>query len=183
VPRLASSLMKLRDLDEYEEAELVRKKIEACFAAFVTTGDGSRTLAPSTTDTGSDGKVTRTETVSPGMIEYLRPGEEVTFGSPANSAGYGDYTRTQLHAIAAGAGVTYEQLTGDFSQVNYSSARAGMLEFRELVEIFRWIYFVPMACSRSSTGSSTPRTRPARCAPTATTAWSGPRRSGNGSTR
>jgi capsid protein len=45
VPRLAVSLMKLRDLDEYEEAELVRKKIEACFAAFVRTGDGSRTLA------------------------------------------------------------------------------------------------------------------------------------------
>jgi capsid protein len=35
VPRLASSLIKLRDLDEYEEAELVRKKIEACFTAFV----------------------------------------------------------------------------------------------------------------------------------------------------
>jgi lambda family phage portal protein len=80
------------------------------------------------------------------MIEYLKPGEEVNFGSPAAASGYGDYTATQLHAIAAGAGVTYEQLTGDFSQVNYSSARAGMLEFRELVELFRWIYFVPMVC-------------------------------------
>jgi capsid protein len=66
--------MKLRDLDEYEEAELVRKKIEACFAAFVRTGDGSRTLADSATTTdAATGKVTRTETLSPGMIEYLRP--------------------------------------------------------------------------------------------------------------
>lgn len=147
VPRLAVSLMKLRDLDEYEEAELVRKKIEACFAAFVQTTEIGRTVAESATTTdASTGKVTRTETLSPGMVEYLKPGEEVSFGAPRNSDGYGDYTATQLHAIAAGIGVTYEQLTGDFSRVNFSSARAGGLEFRELIEIFRWIYFIPMAC-------------------------------------
>jgi lambda family phage portal protein len=146
VPRLAVALMKLRDLDEYEEAELVRKKIEACFAAFVTTSEGTRTLAQSETTIDDKGVSTRAETVSPGMIEYLKPGEEVNFGSPAAASGYAAYTATQLHAIAAGAGVTYEQLTGDFSQVNYSSARAGMLEFRELVELYRWIYFVPMVC-------------------------------------
>jgi lambda family phage portal protein len=146
VPRLAVSLMKLRDLDEYEEAELVRKKIEACFAAFVRTGDGSRTLANSETTTDDAGVTTRTETLSPGMIEYLKPGEEVTFGTPSGGSGYGDYTQTQLHAIAVGAGVTFEQLTGDLSQVNYSSMRGGMLEFRELVELFRWIYFLPMGC-------------------------------------
>jgi capsid protein len=69
----------------------------------------------------------------------------VTFGSPQRR-GLRRLHRTQLHAIAAGAGVTYEQLTGDFSRVNYSSMRGGMLEFRELVELFRWIYFIPMFC-------------------------------------
>ena len=38
---LAPVILKLRDLDEYEDAELVRKKIEACFAAFVISPDGS----------------------------------------------------------------------------------------------------------------------------------------------
>lgn len=146
VPRLAVALMKLRDLDEYEEAELVRKKIEACFAAFVTSAEGSRTLAQPETTTDDAGVRTRTETVSPGMIEYLKPGEEVNFGSPSSGTGYGDYTSTQLHAIAVGAGITCEQLTGDLSQVNYSSMRGGLLDFRELIELFRWIYFVPMAC-------------------------------------
>jgi capsid protein len=65
VPRLAVALMKLRDLDEYEEAELVRKKIEACFAAFVRHGDGSRTLAQSETTTDDAGVSTRTETCRP----------------------------------------------------------------------------------------------------------------------
>src|SRR5690606_27084232 len=36
VPWFAPAILKLRDLDEYDDAELVRKKIEACFAAFVT---------------------------------------------------------------------------------------------------------------------------------------------------
>jgi lambda family phage portal protein len=147
VPRLAVSMIKLRDLDDYEEAELVRKKIEACFAAFVTSPETSRPIAEAATTTDSaTGKVTRTETVSPGMIEYLKPGEEVNFGSPNSALGYADYTASQLHAIAAGAGVTYEQLTGDFSRVNYSSMRGGTLEFRELVELWRWMYFIPMVC-------------------------------------
>jgi hypothetical protein len=36
VPWFAPVILKLRDLDDYDDAELMRKKIEACFAAFVT---------------------------------------------------------------------------------------------------------------------------------------------------
>ena len=38
--------------------------------------------------------------------------------------------RQQLRAIAVGMGITYEQLSGDLSGVNYSSIRAGLIEFR-----------------------------------------------------
>ena len=144
VPQMAASMMRMRDLDDYEEAELVRKGIEACFAAFVTSPEGDPSLTPATQDAAGR----RIETLGAGMIQYLRPGESVSFGSPTSSDGYGDYTRTQLHAIAAGAGVTYEQLTGDLSQVNYSSIRAGLLEFRRMVETLRWQMFVPMFLAR-----------------------------------
>ncbi|MCR4332582.1 MAG: phage portal protein, partial [Sulfuricaulis sp.] len=50
MPRLAASIIKLRDLDEYEEAELVRKKIEACFVAFVHGGSANTPLGQATTD-------------------------------------------------------------------------------------------------------------------------------------
>ena len=36
--------------------------------------------------------------------------------------------------MAAGIGLTYEQLTGDYSHVSYSSARAATLEFRRFCE-------------------------------------------------
>ncbi|MFZ8458445.1 phage portal protein, partial [Staphylococcus aureus] len=35
VTAFASVMMKMRDLDDYDDAELWRKKIESCFAAFV----------------------------------------------------------------------------------------------------------------------------------------------------
>jgi lambda family phage portal protein len=120
VPWFAPAIVKLRDLDEYDDAELVRKKIEACFAAFVTGDEEAATLGASTID--AEGR--RIERFEPGMIEYLPSGRDVRFATPSSSGGYAEYMRVQLHAIAAGVGLTYELLTGDLSQVNYSSTRA-----------------------------------------------------------
>jgi len=144
VPRLAAAMMRMRDLDDYEEAELVRKGIEACFAAFVTSPEAD----PGLTSASTDDAGRRIETLGAGMIQYLRPGETVSFGAPQTAEGYAEYTRTQLHAIAAGSGVTYEQLTGDLSQVNYSSIRAGLLEFRRMADTLRWQVLMPMLLSR-----------------------------------
>jgi len=141
VPVLAPAMLKMRDLDDYEEAELVRKGIESCFAAFVTTDNDALTLGDASTESGH-----RLENLSAGMIQYLKSGESVTFGAPTGVNGYNDYIKTQLHAISAGAGITYEQLTGDLSQVNYSSIRAGTLEFRRMVEQWQWLTFIPMFC-------------------------------------
>lgn len=141
VPRLAASMMRMRDLDDYEEAELVRKGFEACFAAFVIGKDSNRTLGQTEVDPQS-GK--RIESVSAGMVAYLDDAEDVKFGQPSAMGGYGEYTGRHLHAIAAGAGVTYEAMTGDLSQVNFTSHRAGLLEFRRMVEVWQWLTFVPM---------------------------------------
>ena len=55
------------------------------------------------------------------MIEYSsRARREV---AALGSGGYAEYMRLQLHAIAAGVGLTYELLTGDLSQVNYLDPR------------------------------------------------------------
>ena len=77
------------------------------------------------------------------MIKYQWPGEEVTFGSPP-PAPNGDFRRDNLRAAAAGIGATYEQTTGDLSQVNYSSIRAGLVEHRAWVEQEQWMQIIPM---------------------------------------
>ncbi len=140
MPQLAVSMMRMRDLGDYEDAELVRKKIEACFSVFVRTDDQSRNLGP--VDTADSER--RIEKISPGAINYLKGAEEITFANPQSNGAYGDYTRTQLHAIAVGAGCTYEQLTGDLSQVNFSSMRAGRMEFNNIIDQEQWLTFIPM---------------------------------------
>lgn len=150
VPRLAPVLMKLRDLDDYEEAELLRKGIEACFAAFVESEDDG--FIAGTTATTSAASASRTdESISAGMIKYLKPGDKVTFGSPSAVQGYNEFIRQQLHAVAVGVDITYEMLTGDLSETNYSSMRGGKLEFRRRAEQFQWQTFIPQFCNAVAT--------------------------------
>ncbi len=69
--------------------------------------------------------------LEPGTMQFLDPGEDIKFSEPADVGGsYEVFIRQQLRAIAVGLGITYEQLTGDLTGVNYSSIRAGLLEFR-----------------------------------------------------
>ncbi len=46
----------------------------------------------------------------------------------------------------SGMGITYEQLTGDLTGVNYSSIRAGLLEFRRRCEQFQHQVIVFQMC-------------------------------------
>lgn len=140
VPWLSPIVTALRDLDDYADAELVRQKISACMVAFVLGGDDAL-VRPAVTAGGE--KVERFE---PGMILYLQDGREVRVTEPRQSSSYEMYLRAQLRTIAAGVGLPYEYLTGDLSQVNYSSIRAGMIDFRRRVEALQYQLLVPQLC-------------------------------------
>lgn len=134
----------LRDLDDYEVAELVRKKTEACVTAIVFGDDEAQQgIAPSVVD--ADGN--RVEQFEPGLIAYARGGKDIRFNQPPATGGYGEYKRASLHTISAGFRVPYELLTGDLSQVNYSSIRAGLVEFRRQIDAVQWQLFIPMFCA------------------------------------
>jgi len=64
----------------------------------------------------------------------LEAGEDIKFNAPAPAGGYREYLMTELQGIGAGVDVPYELLSGDLSNVNYSSYRAGMLGFRNTIE-------------------------------------------------
>lgn len=141
ISEFATTLMRLRNLGDYELAELVRKKIEACFVAFVKTDNPGEQLG----DTAGQAKgPPRQEKLSPGMIKYLPNADSVTFGTPQASGGYGEYTTTQLTAVAAGAGCTYEMMTGDQSKLSFSGGRMAMLSMKPLIEQEQWLALIPM---------------------------------------
>ena len=127
-PWLSNVLLKLHELDQYEDAELVRKKTAAMFAGFVTRLDPDSDMFGEK-DTNDQGVAFAG--LEPGTMQFLDPGEDVKFSSPVDVGGtYEAFIKQQLRAISVGLGITYEQLTGDLSGVNYSSIRAGLLEFR-----------------------------------------------------
>lgn len=146
-PWFAPVITALRDLDEYEQAEIVRKKIEACVVAIVTNPDEDEINPGLNTVAGVvDASGNPVERFEPGMIGYARGGKQVTFNSPSVTAGHETYVRSKLRAVAAGMRIPYELLSNDLSEVNFSSSRIGILEFRRFVRSFQWNYFIPMFC-------------------------------------
>lgn len=147
VPWMAPVMMALRDLDDYEDAERVRKKIEACMMAFVEQPDGSDGEPLGNRSLSESSPQHRLENFEPGMIVYNKPGEKVSFSSPMAIGGYREYKMSELQGIAAGVNLPYELMSGDMSQVNYSSWRGGMLGMRNLIEGYRWLTLIPMFCA------------------------------------
>ena len=139
VPWFSSILLNGRDVQDLIEATLVKARTEACFAAFVTRSSGGLSPLSKQNKDGDDKKITRIE---PGMIAELGDGE-ITFANPSSQTAFGEVYMSAMQAMAAGAGITYDQLTGDLRQANYSSLRAGKIEFRRLVEQIQWTVFVP----------------------------------------
>jgi lambda family phage portal protein len=145
VPAGTSAFIRLKDFDDYEDAQLMRQKIAACFAVFVHDQSEDLTGAIADTDTEDDGSIS--ERVQPGVIEHLPPGKNITFATPPGTEGYGEYAKNVLRAIAAAYGVTYEALTGDLSNVNFSSGRMGWLEFHRQVSDWQDNVMLP-ACDK-----------------------------------
>gem|GEM_PF-1785457 len=116
-------------------------------AGYALLGGKRMSAADALGEVGEDEAGRRIETFEPGMIEYLPAGKDVRFAAPASSGGYPEYMRLQLHAIASGLGLTYELLTGDLSQVNYSSIRAGLIEFRRRMEALQGQVLIPGLCN------------------------------------
>lgn len=142
----APVMLRTSDLDSYLEATLVKARTEACFVGFVTSGDAgmpSKLAAPA--ETGREA-LPGQSMMSPGQLTRLDPGEEVQFGQPSASSSFEPYVLHAAMAIAAGTGITYDQLTGDLRQANYSSLRAGKIEFRALVRQFQHLLLIPRLC-------------------------------------
>jgi lambda family phage portal protein len=131
---MAPVALSLQDLADYGEAQLLRQKIAACFAAFVTTDAD---------DTSGTSALNSMTTLVPGRVQQLGPGEDIRFASPPPAEGYDEFTKAVLRNVAAGVGITYEALTGDLRGVSYISGRMGRLEMDRHISALQWLIMVP----------------------------------------
>ena len=146
VPWGAPAMKALRELGDWQEAELTRKRIEASVAGFVfgDLDDSQRSIAPVVN--GPDGHPV--EQFEPGMIAYVEGGKDIKFNQPSAHPGIREWNLVQMHLIAAGYRVPYAMMTGDYSQFNFSSSRAALNEFRRMITAVQWLTIIPMLCER-----------------------------------
>ena len=133
VPMVAPAMAKLWLLEQYDDAELDRKKVAAMFAGFIT--------KPAPEDVMGESQAVRDEDeaaligLQPGSMQLLLPGEDIKFSDPADVGGsYEAFQYRTLLACCAAMGVPYTNVTGDLRQANYSSLREGKLEFRRRID-------------------------------------------------
>ena len=141
VPWLSPAILRLKDFDDFEDAQLSQQRIAACFGAFVQDLEGT-SPAPLGAESTTDPLI---EELQPGQVQYLRPGQSVTFAQPPGAIDAA-FTERQLRAVATCIGITYEDLTGDYSKVNFSSARMARIAHWRNVENWRWQMLIPQMC-------------------------------------
>lgn len=146
IPRLAPVIARVRDLQLYEDAELNRKNLETRLAVLAS-GD-IELLSQGASEGGYNVKGTESLGALPsGGVLQVPVGSSMTVVEPKAMPGHVDYVKHQQHIIAAGIGVTYEMMTGDVSEVSYTSARVRMLDYRRDAEAEQWNLVVPKLCN------------------------------------
>jgi lambda family phage portal protein len=158
-PWMARVLDVLKDVESYTKAELIRKKTVAMYVGFVSRptpqGMSLDELKEFYGNGGEDGADSATAiangagsaTLEPGTMQFLEPGEEVKFAEPSDVGGqYEVFLRQEYRKIAAALGLLYEQLTGDYGDVNDRTWRAAVSEFRRRCEAWQHHLMVFQFC-------------------------------------
>lgn len=153
IPHLTQALIKLYELDKYDDATLLRQQLANLFAAFLEQGvtpDGETSFNPLTgqaPDATQDGLPV--VSLEPGLVQELAAGEKITFSDPPDPPStYPQFMKQQLRAVAAATGVPYELLTGDLSGLNDRIMRVILGEFRRKVQAYQHGIVAHQLCSR-----------------------------------
>lgn len=130
-PWLHAVARKLNDMDGYSEAEIVAARGAASYLFTIQTPEIDHPLATPVDPTKPDGE--KEFVVEPGMSAKLAPGEVLNAVTPNRpNTALDPFMRYMLREVASGVGCSYESLSRDYSQSNYSSSRLSLLDDRDL---------------------------------------------------
>ncbi len=133
---LAPVILPASELDQLCDALLMGVKVAAMHAGFIVDMN-----AVGTAQDLWDGE--SQPSLEPGTLVRLPGGTDVKFSTPGQTSEVASFLRFNLQQIAAGLGLPDHMLSGDLSNANYSSLRAGLLPFRQRVEQVQYHVLVP----------------------------------------
>ncbi len=127
VPWFHTAIKRLNNLGGYEEAEIIAARATAAVMGFIQSPEGNDAIG----DDGVEGGE-RVYDFEPGTIKELQAGETFSGFNPTRpNAQMDPFMRLMLRGVAAGIGQSYESLSRDYSQSNYSSSRLALLDDRD----------------------------------------------------
>lgn len=121
LPWTRTALMRMRNLAGFEDAAVINARIGASKMGFFKDPDADPEDAD---ELPMDAE--------PGVFENIGSREFVDWNPQFPEASTETFVRTCLRSIAVGLGVTYANLAGDLTSVNFSSIRQGALDEREV---------------------------------------------------
>lgn len=139
--RLSPIVERLKMLTKYDRMELQAAVLNAVLAAYIeapadhefmetllSDGDSSNGIGTYQNERAAFHDTTRTQ-FNNVRIPTLFPGEKIGFlDSKRPNDAFADFEAQALRNIASGLGISYEQLSRDWSKTNYSSARQSLIE-------------------------------------------------------
>ena len=125
---ISSVLKELKMLHAYAEAELVASRVNASAMGFITSPSGD---AYTGEDTSSDG-FSPMMNVEAGTIQQLPSGADFKkFDTTHPTTAFDPFIKSILRQVSAGLNISYNDLSNDYSSVNYSSIRQASLNDRD----------------------------------------------------
>jgi lambda family phage portal protein len=125
VPWIASAIMRLHHMHGFQEAEVIAARASSSLMGFIESDAGELEG-----DDVQDGQ--RVTEFEPGVFKQMKPGERVNVPDLKKADGQLEpFIRSMLRGVAAGIGVSYETLSKDYSQSNYSSSRLSLTSDRD----------------------------------------------------
>lgn len=129
VPMMHAAMQRLNQLGEFQDAAVVAARIGAEKVMVLKDSEDGR-LAAAMGVEENDG--TYSWASSQGQIDILPSGADIAPWSPSYpDANFEPFVRAALRDIGAAFGVSYESLSRDYSQSNYSSSRLALLDDRD----------------------------------------------------
>lgn len=141
-PWMHAVVRKLNDMDGYSESEIyaARASANVVFSIETDPNEGPGPIDDATGTRTSNG--TDQFDVEPGMGMKLDPGQKLNMASPTRpNTALDPFMRYMLREVAAGINVSYESISRDYSQSNFSSSRLGVYEDRDAWQILQawWV--------------------------------------------
>lgn len=161
VPVTSAILTTQKDAADFEAYTIIAKKSEALTVGVVTRAPYDEWNPPPEApppEYDASGKEVEADVLVPGVVDVngnlvgsMTPGQwlgveagtDVRFNNPQLAANYEPFVASHDRRTAVGMNISYEQMTGNFANANYSTMRGGMLEFWAEIDMLLWDYFEP----------------------------------------